>query len=81
MQTVACSYGLIGSESWRVVELCVVVRILLRGHPVHPRSGKWNRAEFGFWFKSSACGGLVQNLVQSSAERTPFWTKLSSVLH
>ena len=33
---------------------------------------KGTGAEFGFRFMSSACGGLVQNLVQTSAERAPF---------
>ena len=65
-------YGLIGSKSERVVKLWWAIRNSFRGHPVHPRSGKRNRAEFGFRFKSSDCDGLVQNLVQTSAERAPF---------
>ena len=39
---------------------------------VHPRSGKRNRAEFGFRLSHRPCRGLVQNLVQTIAERAPF---------
>ena len=73
------------ARRWRPVlsgrPMCKRYGIHSAVHPVHPRSGKRNRAEFGFRFKSSAYCGLVQNLVQTSAERAPFCALESSVLH
>ena len=79
IKTVACSYALIGSES-RASCGAICGQYGIRSTAIqfiHDQA----KEPGGIRFMSSDCDGLVQNLVQSSAERAPFWALESSVLH